>query len=154
MDLAEISLDLKNFARKCYVSWSVWISLGFGEKIQDRTNQIRFWTKGPATNRWSSQVSQQSAQFRSGLPGELGHRLNWTPLSEIGTQTIIHNQQETQVRRHVFGIQINRQYKRYSMLQTFKDHDGLVHIAQLFFSHLRPITLMKITTRIKIPCYL
>ena len=85
MDLVEISLDLKNFARKCYVSWSVWISLGFGEKIQDRTNQIRFWTKGPATNLWSSQVGQQSAQFRSGLPGELGHRLNWTPLSEIGT---------------------------------------------------------------------
>ena len=106
------------------------------------------------TTRWSSQVGRRSAQFRLGLPSELGHQLNWTPLSEIGTQTIIHNQQETQVRRHVFGIQINRQYKQYSVLQTFKDHDGLVHIAQLFFSHLRPITLMKITTRIKIPCYL
>ena len=51
MDLAKISPDLKNLVRNCYVSRLVQVSLGFGEKIRDQTEQIRFWRRKPATNR-------------------------------------------------------------------------------------------------------
>ena len=47
MDLVESLLDLKILAGKCYVSRSVRLFLGFREKIQDRTDQIGFWTKDP-----------------------------------------------------------------------------------------------------------
>ena len=42
MDLAKISPNLKNFTGKCYVSRLIQVSSGFGEKIQDRTDQIGF----------------------------------------------------------------------------------------------------------------
>ena len=45
MDLAEISPDLKNLTGKCYVSRSVRVSSGFGEKIRDRTNLDRILEK-------------------------------------------------------------------------------------------------------------
>ena len=80
MDLAKISLDLKNLVEKCYVSWLVWVFSGFGEKTRDQIDQIRFRRKRPAANRWSSQVDWQSARVWSCLSGGLGHRLSWTPL--------------------------------------------------------------------------
>ena len=47
MDLVESLPDLKILAGKCYVSRSVWVFSGFGEKIRDRTDQIEFWKKDP-----------------------------------------------------------------------------------------------------------
>ena len=82
MDLVEISLDLKILAGKCYVSWWVWVFSGFGEKIQDRTDQIRLWKKRPAADHRSGQVGWRSVRFRSDLPGGWGLRLSWTPLIE------------------------------------------------------------------------
>ena len=41
---------------KCYVSWSVRVSLGFGKKIWDWTDQIGFRRKRPAAARQSSRV--------------------------------------------------------------------------------------------------
>ena len=80
MDLVEISPDLKILVGKCYVSRSVRVFSGFGEKIRDRTNQIGFWKKRPVANRRSSRVGWRSAQFRLDLLGGSGLRLSWTPL--------------------------------------------------------------------------
>lgn len=79
MDLAKISLDLKNLAEKYYASRSVQVSSGFGEKIQDWTDQIGFWTKRPVANYQSSRVNWWLTPFWLGLPGGSGHRLSWTP---------------------------------------------------------------------------
>ena len=61
-DLAKISPDLSNLARKCYVSRLVRVSSGFGVKIRDRTDQIGFWRKRPTADRWSSRVSWRSTR--------------------------------------------------------------------------------------------
>ena len=80
MDLVEISPDLKILVGKCYVSRSVRVFSGFGEKIRDRTNQIGFWKKRPTADRQISQVGWRSVRFRSNLPGGSSWRLSWTPL--------------------------------------------------------------------------
>ena len=49
MDLVESLPDLKILAGKCYVSRSVWVFSGFGEKIRDRIDQIEFWKKDPSS---------------------------------------------------------------------------------------------------------
>ena len=45
MDLVEISLNFKNLAGKCYISRSVRVSSGFGEKIRGQTQLDRIWEK-------------------------------------------------------------------------------------------------------------
>ena len=63
LDLVEISPDLKILADKCYVSRSVWVFLGFGEKIRGRTDQIEFWKKRPTADCRSSWVGQVPIGF-------------------------------------------------------------------------------------------
>lgn len=63
MEIVEISPVLINLARKCYVFWSVQVSSSFREKIEDRIDQIEFYRKRHAANRWSSWVSPSSAGF-------------------------------------------------------------------------------------------
>ena len=86
MDLAEIWPDLKNLAGKCYRARSIRVSSGFGEKIRDRTDQIGFWRRKPATDRRSSRVGRWSVWVQLDLPGGSGHRLSWTPL--VKTQNL------------------------------------------------------------------
>ena len=81
MDLAEISLDLKNLTGKCYIARSIRVSSGFGEKIRDRTAQIEFWKRKPVADRRSNRVSRRLVRVRSDISGGSGHRLSWTPLS-------------------------------------------------------------------------
>ena len=88
MDLAEISLDLKNLAGKCYIARLIQVSSGFGEKIRDRTAQIKFSKRKPVADHRSNRVGQRSVRVRSDLSGGSGHRLSWTPLT-LGEFTVI-----------------------------------------------------------------
>ena len=68
MDLAEISLDLKNLTGKCYIARSIRVSSGFGEKIRDRTAHIEFWKRKPVADRRSNRVGRRLVRVRSDIP--------------------------------------------------------------------------------------
>ena len=54
LEMAEISLDLKHLAGKCFISQSGRVSSGFGKKIRDQTNNFGFWRTRPAVDHRSS----------------------------------------------------------------------------------------------------
>ena len=80
MDLAKISLDLKNFARNCSFDRFSWVSLGFGEKTRKLT--YGFQILEAKTRRRLSLTSGRPIlePDRTGWPSGSGIGCTWTPL--------------------------------------------------------------------------